>query len=70
MLYPCVNFISEYKLSHDLKSVCKFLGGIIPAEDHARMNEMGVESLFGPGTSTGDAVAYVRDWFATGEERV
>ena len=35
-------------------------GGIIPAEDHARMNEMGIESLFGPGTSTQDVIDYIR----------
>jgi methylmalonyl-CoA mutase C-terminal domain/subunit len=35
-------------------------GGIIPAEDHARMNEMGVDGLFGPGTSTEDVIDYIR----------
>ncbi len=45
-------------------------GGIIPEEDMRALKEEGVGQLFGPGTSTTDAVAYIRDWFATREERV
>lgn len=39
-------------------------GGIIPEEDMAGLAEQGVGRLFGPGTTTGDAVAYIREWFA------
>ena len=45
-------------------------GGIIPEEDMARLQEMGVARLFGPGTPTADAVAYIREWFQGQEERV
>ena len=38
-------------------------GGIIPEEDMERLREMGVGRLFGPGSSTGEAVAYIREWF-------
>ena len=38
-------------------------GGIIPEEDMAALRARGVGRLFGPGTSTGDAVAYIREWF-------
>jgi len=37
-------------------------GGIIPADDIDKLKKMGVGELFGPGTSTRDAVQYVRDW--------
>ena len=37
-------------------------GGIIPAEDVAALREQGVGELFGPGTSTSDAVTYIRGW--------
>ncbi len=40
-------------------------GGIIPEEDAAALRAAGIGRLFGPGTRTGDAVAYVRDWFAS-----
>ena len=40
-------------------------GGIIPDDDAAALHAAGVGRLFGPGTRTGDAVAYVRDWFAS-----
>ncbi len=45
-------------------------GGIIPEEDMQALSEQGVGRLFGPGTSTTDAVVYIRDWFTTREERV
>ena len=45
-------------------------GGIIPEEDMHSLAEQGVGTLFGPGTATTEAVAYVRDWFATREENV
>jgi len=39
-------------------------GGIIPPEDMATLAKSGVGRLFGPGTSTQDIAAYVREWFA------
>ena len=45
-------------------------GGIIREGDMHTLAELGVGRFFGPGTSTVDAVAYIRDWFATREERV
>ena len=45
-------------------------GGIISEGDMHALSGQGVGKLFGPGTSTAAAVAYVRDWFATREERV
>jgi methylmalonyl-CoA mutase, C-terminal domain len=38
-------------------------GGIIPTEDMQKLQEMGVGRLFGPGTSTTEAVDYIREWF-------
>jgi methylmalonyl-CoA mutase C-terminal domain/subunit len=42
-------------------------GGIIPEEDMETLAAQGVGKLFGPGTSTGQAVEYIREWFATQE---
>lgn len=39
-------------------------GGIIPDADMKRLEELGVGRLFGPGTTTGEAVDYIRGWFA------
>jgi methylmalonyl-CoA mutase C-terminal domain/subunit len=39
-------------------------GGIIPAEDIEKLQEMGVGRLFGPGTPTSEVVEYIRGWFA------
>jgi len=38
-------------------------GGIIPGEDMATLLERGVGRLFGPGSSTVDIVAYIREWY-------
>lgn len=40
-------------------------GGIIPEEDMDKLSEMGVGKLFGPGSSTRDAIEYFRDWIST-----
>ena len=45
-------------------------GGIIPEGDMEALEEAGVGRLFGPGTSTSEAVEYVREWASTREERV
>jgi len=37
-------------------------GGIIPADDMKKLNEMGVGKLFAPGTSTSVIADYIKDW--------
>lgn len=37
-------------------------GGIIPDDDMAGLNKMGVGKLFAPGTSTHDIADYIREW--------
>ena len=36
-------------------------GGIIPDEDMKSLQKLGIGRLFGPGTPTGEAVAYIRN---------
>ncbi len=38
-------------------------GGIIPEEDAAKLREMGVGAIFGPGTPTGEPIEYIRNWY-------
>jgi methylmalonyl-CoA mutase C-terminal domain/subunit len=38
-------------------------GGIIPKEDMDALHAQGIGTLFGPGTSTGDLVEYIKQWF-------
>ncbi len=42
-------------------------GGIIPEADMEALEARGVGRLFGPGTRTTDAIAYVKEWFAQRE---
>ncbi|MFN8572540.1 MAG: cobalamin B12-binding domain-containing protein [Gemmatimonadaceae bacterium] len=44
-------------------------GGIIPKEDMDALQERGIGTLFGPGTSTADLIAYIRGWFAEREQQ-
>jgi methylmalonyl-CoA mutase C-terminal domain/subunit len=39
-------------------------GGIIPEEDVRALETRGIGRLFGPGTPTTTAIAYIREWFA------
>lgn len=36
-------------------------GGIIPEADHPALREMGIEGIFGPGTTTSDIADYIRE---------
>lgn len=45
-------------------------GGIVPEEDVEALESQGIGKLFGPGTRTGEAVDYIRNWFSQREERV
>jgi methylmalonyl-CoA mutase C-terminal domain/subunit len=38
-------------------------GGIIPKEDVEALQALGIGRLFGPGTVTGEAAAYIQEWF-------
>lgn len=44
-----------------LSDVLLLVGGIIPAEDAKTLQEMGVDAVFGPGTSTEDVIALIRE---------
>ena len=44
-------------------------GGIIPKEDMDALHAQGMGKLFGPGTSTGELIAYIKDWFAERERQ-
>lgn len=44
-------------------------GGIIPEEDAESLANLGIGRLFGPGTPTGEAVEYIRDWAASRNNR-
>jgi methylmalonyl-CoA mutase C-terminal domain/subunit len=37
-------------------------GGIIPEDDATTLEGLGIGKLFGPGTPTGDLIAYINDW--------
>ena len=39
-------------------------GGIISEEDMAALDKIGIGRLFGPGTPTSEAIAYIKDWAA------
>lgn len=59
-LFPRVR---ELLLAEGVDHVLITGGGIIPDEDIRALQEMGIGRLFGPGTTTGEAVSYVREWF-------
>lgn len=65
-LFPRIlELLSEEGLGHVLLTG----GGIIPEWDMKTLREAGVGRLFGPGTPTSEAVAYIREWSSMREER-
>lgn len=57
-LFPRI--IEEMK-EHGMDDVALMGGGIIPDEDREKLQEMGVQGLFGPGASTEEIVEFIRD---------
>ena len=45
----------------DADDVLVVVGGIIPEQDNAALSAAGVAGIFGPGTSTGDIVSFIRE---------
>ncbi len=58
---PLVARLMDLLRENEMSDVPVFLGGIIPADDLAQLAGMGVRGVFGPGTSTEEIVAFVRE---------
>jgi methylmalonyl-CoA mutase C-terminal domain/subunit len=52
--------IFELLDSNDMGDVLVFAGGIIPDDDVAELEKLGVKSVFGPGTPTAHIIEFVR----------
>jgi methylmalonyl-CoA mutase C-terminal domain/subunit len=52
--------IEKFK-QNDLEQVLLLVGGIIPEEDVELLKQAGVQGVFGPGTSTDDIIAFIRE---------
>jgi methylmalonyl-CoA mutase, C-terminal domain len=48
-----------------MDDVVVLVGGIIPDDDVEPLHKLGVKGVFGPGTSTGDIVAFIRQSVGT-----
>ena len=46
---------------HGASDIPVVVGGIIPDQDRINLLEMGVAEVFGPGTSSGEIVKFVRN---------
>lgn len=57
--------IREVMNANGLNDVPLLVGGIIPDEDKAALHAMGVQGVFGPGTSTEDIVTFIRSLIPT-----
>lgn len=44
-----------------MEDVLVVVGGIIPKEDIQRLHDMGVHGIFGPGTTTEEITAFIRE---------
>lgn len=60
--------IIESMKTEGLDGVLLIGGGIIPDKDSEQLEKMGVDKLFGPGTSTSDVAEYIQQWYRTHRE--
>ena len=56
-IFPKVIELLNEKGASDIKIIA---GGIIPDEEIPKWNEMGIEAIFGPGSSTNDIIKYIK----------
>jgi methylmalonyl-CoA mutase, C-terminal domain len=63
-LFPRVKALLDEAGAHDILLTG---GGIIPEADVKDLGERGIGRLFGPGSPTTEAVAYIRSWYAERE---
>lgn len=52
--------IVEQLKKKKLDNVLVIAGGIIPEEDHAAVQKIGIKAVFGPGTSTKDIAEFIK----------
>ena len=52
--------VVELLRAQDMADVVVLVGGIIPDDDVAPLQALGVKGVFGPGTSTGEIVAFIQ----------
>ena len=57
-IFPRVQTLLKEKNADDILIIG---GGIIPEEDMRQLESQGIGKLFGPGTSTDEAVEYIRE---------
>jgi methylmalonyl-CoA mutase C-terminal domain/subunit len=57
--------IKELLDAAGLDETLLLVGGIIPDEDIARLREIGVSGIFGPGTNTNDIVTHIQSALKT-----
>ena len=56
--------VAELMKEKGMNDVLLTGGGIIPAEDMHKLNEIGVGQLFAPGAPTSEIADYIRKWVA------
>ncbi len=54
--------IRKQLVTAGLEHALLVVGGIVPSGDVDELREAGVTKCFGPGTSTGEIVEYIREW--------
>ncbi len=56
--------LKELLLTNNMNDVLVTGGGIIPEEDIAILNEIGIGKIFTPGANTSDIATYIKEWVA------
>jgi len=56
-LFP---LIVEQLKKRGVRQAIVIAGGIIPEEDHAALNKIGIKGIFGPGTPTKDIAEFIK----------
>ena len=58
---PLFTKITELLGEKRKEEIVIIAGGIIPEEDFAELEKLGIAKVFGPGTNTGEIVAFIKE---------
>ena len=58
---PLSKRVVEILRQRDLEDVVVVVGGIVPKETVQELNALGIRGIFGPGTSLGEIIGFIRE---------
>jgi len=57
---PVLRDVKDGLKKEGLDDILIILGGVVPDDDREKLSELGIDALFGPGTTAGEVIDYIK----------